>query len=125
MVLVVDDDPVQAFLLKAYLSEFVHVTLADDGEDGYNKILDMHKDGELNSIKFVITDLQMPKLDGFGFTRLMKSNVNTKHIPIFGYTSSNIEDVIDLAVSVGMNRVFNKMESPLICIEKLKSLSFL
>ncbi len=124
-VLVVDDDPFQAFLLKFHLSKFVNVITASDGLDGYAKILSMTKEGTINTIKFIVTDIRMPHLDGFGFTKLLKSNTHTKHIPVFGYTASSLESVMHNAKNVGMTHVFQKESSTVSYIEKLKSFSVL
>lgn len=124
MVLVIDDDPIQSFTLSALLEHFTNVIVAHDGEDGYSKLLSMRNDGCLHALKFVITDLQMPNVDGFGFTRLVKTNIDTKHIPVFGYTSSSLDDVIVHSKAVGMESVFNKTNA-LRLIEHLKSLSLL
>ncbi len=124
MVLIIDDDSFQSFILKEHLKRFAEVTIAHDGSDGYTKLLNMKKNGDLHTLRFVITDLQMPNVDGFGFTRLMKTNIDTKHIPVFGHTSSTLDDVINHAKSVGMERVFSKTNS-LNLITHLKSLSLL
>ncbi len=124
MVLIIDDDPFQSFILKEHLKRFVAVTIANDGSDGYTKLLDMKKNGVLHTLRFIITDLQMPNVDGFGFTRLVKTNVDTNHIPVFGHTSSSLDDVIDYAKKVGMESVFSKTNS-LNLITHLKSLSLL
>lgn len=125
MILVIDDDPTQSFTLSELLKKFTNVIVANDGEDGYSKLLSMTKDGSIQGLKFVITDLQMPKIDGFGFTRLTKANIDTKIIPIFGYTATPIENIINHAKSVGMEDVFYKSGANLHIIEELKLRSLL
>ncbi len=63
IVLIVDDNLTQTFLLKLYLSKYVNVMVANDGLDGYSKISSMIKEGNVDAIKFIITDIQMPNLD--------------------------------------------------------------
>ncbi|PSU95230.1 hypothetical protein C0W80_18835 [Photobacterium leiognathi subsp. mandapamensis] len=125
MILVIDDDPLLSLILCKHLNKFMDVIVAHDGEDGYFKLLSMKKNGTLHTLNFVLTDLMMPKIDGFGFTRLVKTNIDTKKIPIFGYTSSSSASILVKAKSVGMESVFHKSKSFLELIEEFKARSLL
>jgi twitching motility two-component system response regulator PilH len=54
-----------------------NVTLIEavDGQEALQKIRDRHPD-------LILLDLFMPRLDGFGVLKAIKSNPVTKHIPI-------------------------------------------
>jgi CheY-like chemotaxis protein len=50
----------------------------------------------------------MPKLDGFGVLKEVKSDENLKHIPIIVLTSSARDKDIDLAYKLGANSYIMK-----------------
>ena len=56
------------------------VVEAVDGEDGLAKV-------RSNTVNMIITDLNMPKLDGIGFIKKVRANPKTKFIPIIMLTT--------------------------------------
>lgn len=58
------------------------VVEAVDGEDGLTKL-------NSNDIGMVITDLNMPKLDGIGFIKKIRANPKTKFIPVIMLTTES------------------------------------
>ena len=67
---------------------------ATDGQDAL---------GKLNgaSIQMVITDLNMPKLDGIGLIRAIRANVKYKFIPIIMLTTESQEAMKQQGRSAG------------------------
>lgn len=59
-----------------------NVLEAVDGEDGLKKL----GSAEVN---MVITDLNMPKLDGIGFIKKIRANPKTKFIPVVMLTTES------------------------------------
>lgn len=75
LILVVDDNEEILYLLKDILSEDFDIVTAQNGTDGYNKLTQV-------SPELVITDIMMPGQDGISFTKYIKSNPYTMHIPL-------------------------------------------
>ncbi len=59
-----------------------NVVEAVDGEDGFTK-------SNGTSVDMVITDLNMPKLDGIGLIKKLRSNPKYKFIPIIMLTTES------------------------------------
>ncbi len=73
-ILVVDDSKAVRDLLAGLLRDAGHdISLAEDGRQGWQII--QHK-----QIDLIISDLEMPVLDGFGLCRLVKENPDYKNI---------------------------------------------
>lgn len=72
-VLIVDDDDAFFNLLKNRLSKDCLVIWAKDGEEGISKALE--KDPDL-----IVTDIMMPKANGFEVIRRLKNKKETAHI---------------------------------------------
>ena len=90
-VLVVDDDESFAYMLADAIVEKGHqVDLAFGGEEGLNKFFK-------RSYDLVITDLVMPRLDGFRTARLIKFYKPLKKIPIIFLTARDAAEEIAMA----------------------------
>ncbi len=88
-ILVVEDSPTQALLLQTQLEENrMKVQVARDGIEGLQKL---HE----NLPKIIISDVEMPRLNGYDFCKKVKMNPAYQHIPIILLTSlSNPLDVV-------------------------------
>jgi CheY-like chemotaxis protein/chemotaxis signal transduction protein len=80
-ILVVDDSIATRTLEKTLLEAVGFEVIAV--ADGYQalKVLDVHK------VNLVITDVQMPNMDGFELTRKIKSSPQLSHLPVLLVTS--------------------------------------
>ncbi|MFZ5468354.1 MAG: hybrid sensor histidine kinase/response regulator [Myxococcota bacterium] len=75
-VLLVDDSPIARATESALVRALGHsVDEAQDGEEGYAKVL-------AQSYDLILSDVQMPRLDGFSFTRRIKGNPSYAKIPV-------------------------------------------
>jgi len=84
-VLVVDDDPHVRSLYVDALSESGHtVAIAIDGADAIDRL----RDGSHPCV--VLTDLRMPRMDGFELSRALAHDPQLASIPIVVVTSDHI-----------------------------------
>jgi two-component system chemotaxis sensor kinase CheA len=75
-VLLVDDSPIARATESALVKALGHsVDEAQDGEEGYLK-------AQSQTYDLILSDVQMPRLDGFSFTRRLKSTVGLSRIPV-------------------------------------------
>ncbi|OHX64647.1 hypothetical protein NH26_24055 [Flammeovirga pacifica] len=82
IILIIDDDiDMREFLSQSFKSKF-RVLLAEDGEEGFNIALKEIPD-------IIISDVMMPKMNGFDLCKKIKDNVNTAHIPFMLLTAKN------------------------------------
>jgi signal transduction histidine kinase/DNA-binding response OmpR family regulator len=100
-VLVVEDnDELRSFLISV-LSKKFNVLEAPNGEAGWEKTLQEMPD-------FVITDIMMPELDGIEYTRRVRSNERTSHIPIILLTAkTDMESKLE-CLRIGANDYITK-----------------
>jgi len=76
LVLVVDDDPKSAGLLRIYLSEAGYtVDIARDGEEGLEKI--KHRPPDV-----VVLDVLLPNMDGWALLTQLREDAHTRQIPV-------------------------------------------
>ncbi len=75
-IVVIEDDPKTARLINTLLTaEKYEVVLAADGEEGLNAVSEHRPD-------LIITDILLPKKDGYIVCEIIRKDQNLKHIPI-------------------------------------------
>ena len=86
-VLAVDDSrTMRDMITLALSSEGFDVSLAEDGEHGLEVLKEMAPD-------VIITDINMPRLDGFGFIDAVRERDDFKTTPILVLTTESSADL--------------------------------
>lgn len=80
-VLVVDDDDEIRSYLKRELSNTYRIVTAADGEEAYAI-------AQEKQIDLIVSDIMMPKTDGFELLKKIRGNADLSHIPIILLTTS-------------------------------------
>ncbi|MEO1561696.1 MAG: response regulator, partial [Cyanobacteria bacterium J06632_19] len=78
------------------------VEQAKDGQDALEKL----QSGL--SVQAVICDIEMPRVDGYGFLGRVKSNNELKNIPVAMLTSRSSDKHRQLAMQLGARAYFSK-----------------
>ncbi|BCX82918.1 two-component system, chemotaxis family, chemotaxis protein CheV [Methylomarinovum caldicuralii] len=89
-ILVVDDSMVARNQIKRVLDQLgVEATLARDGQDAYEKLSAWIEEGkDLNNfLSMVISDVEMPKMDGYTLTTKMREHPQMKDLYVLLHTS--------------------------------------
>jgi len=101
-ILVVDDDPRLLHVVSMYLSiEGYDVDTAPNGEEGLQHL-------EAQRPDLVILDVMMPGIDGLEACRRIKSNPETRQIPVVLFTALSRTDDVESGRAAGANRFINK-----------------
>ena len=98
-ILIVDDSPtIRVSLTRFVRDEFVPLE-ASDGEEAWEQIQNDAR------IEVVITDLSMPKLDGFGLVERMRSSdvERIQNLPVIMVTAADDTDARERAIQAGAN----------------------
>jgi two-component system chemotaxis response regulator CheY len=115
--LVVEDSPMMRQLIVFALSRIKNLTVveADDGVDGLKKLASGRFD-------IVITDINMPIMDGLKLVKRIRSDAVHRDIPIMIITTEGAEEDRQRALQLGANSYITKpIQAPQV-ISKVKEL---
>ncbi|ATL92051.1 chemotaxis protein CheV [Aeromonas sobria] len=111
-VLVADDSSVARKQVQRALAAIgVECVLAKDGREALNMLLEMAKNGPIkDQIALVISDIEMPEMDGYTFTAEIRNNPNLKDLHVILHTS--LSGVFNQAMvqKVGANNFIAKFQ---------------
>jgi two-component system chemotaxis response regulator CheY len=97
-ILVVDDFSTMRRIIKNLLKDlgFANIQEADDGSTA----LPMLQQGDFD---FVVTDWNMPGMQGIDLLRAIRADANLKHIPVLMVTAEAKKEQIVAAAQAGVN----------------------
>lgn len=94
-IMTVDDSPSMRMLLRAALTDMGYdVTEAEDGQQALERL-----DGGLPDL--LITDINMPNLDGFGLIERLRANPDNRALPILVLTTESSDEKKQRARAAG------------------------
>jgi len=115
-ILVVEDERLIAGMLRELLeANQYEVLLAADGEDGLHKARSVQPD-------LILLDIMLPKLDGLKICRLLKFDLNYRHIPIIMLTARAGEADRQISLQSGANDYMVKPFHPQSLLAKISEL---
>ena len=116
-ILIVDDSKtirnLVSFILK---KEGYKVTMAEDGLDGLEKLY------AADDIDLVISDINMPNMDGFTFIRTVREQEVYRNLPIVVLSTEGQERDIKQGISLGANLYMVKPAQPQQMVKNIKML---
>jgi two-component system chemotaxis response regulator CheV len=89
-ILIAEDSPLLSTLITDCLKKagYVKQIVTFNGQEAWDKIQEFGREGTLDEkVHCVITDIEMPKMDGHRLTKLIKSNDAYTHIPVIIFSS--------------------------------------
>ncbi len=112
-ILIAEDSPLLNKLIvdslhKAGYSNLIHT---ENGQQAYEVIEECKKEGTLKDhVQCIITDIEMPIMDGHRLTKLVKSDDLTKDIPVVIFSSLVNEEMKKKGEALGADAQLSKPE---------------
>lgn len=115
-ILVVDDSlTIQNLLSMVLRQNGYEVITAGDGLEGLKQLA-------CQSVDLVISDLNMPRMDGLSFIKKIRENETTKEIPVILLSTEKEPKDIDSAIAMGASRYLVKPVLPAVLATEIKKL---
>jgi CheY-like chemotaxis protein len=104
--LLVEDDPEdQEFFIDAlhHVSSTTGCYAVSNGEEALYTLLQVDFNPD-----YIFTDLNMPKMDGFEFLRILRNMERFRNIPVIVYSSDYSEELIQKVKALGVMAYYSK-----------------
>lgn len=90
---------------------YTNITKFENGQDAWEYV-EKYKDSEniREDIACIITDIEMPKMDGHRFTKLIKADKNLRKIPLVIFSSLITKEMYDKGKILGADEQLTKPE---------------
>ena len=90
---------------------YTNITHTANGQEAYDYIMAGVAAGNLEQrVRCLITDIEMPQMDGHRLVKLLKEDDNTKHIPIIIFSSLVNEEMKRKGEALGADKQLSKPE---------------
>ena len=112
-ILMAEDSALLNKLISDSLKKAGYMNLIDcvNGKEAWDYISNAADDGTLDSkVGLVITDIEMPIMDGHRLTKLIKSDDRTEHIPVIIFSSLVNDEMRRKGEQLGANAQLSKPE---------------
>lgn len=112
-ILIAEDSPLLNKLIvdslkKAGYTNLIHT---ENGQQAYDVINQCKADGTLKEhVGVIVTDIEMPEMDGHRLTKLVKSDETTSHIPIIIFSSLVNDEMKKKGSALGADAQLSKPE---------------
>ena len=112
-ILIAEDSPLLNKLIvdslhKAGYANLIHT---ENGQQAYDVIQECKKEGTLKDhVQCIITDIEMPIMDGHRLTKLVKSDDETKNIPVVIFSSLVNDEMRKKGEALGADAQLSKPE---------------
>lgn len=114
-ILVVDDEVTNRLLLNDVLSPYYRVLEASDGEEAWSRLL------ADPAIDLILSDVMMPRLDGFALCRRIKNEPRFSDIPFLFLTTLDSEVDETHGLLLGASDFIHKPISPPIVLARVRN----
>ena len=111
--MIAEDSPLLNKLIVNSLKQAGYTNLihTENGKQAYDVIQQCKADGTLRDhVQCIITDIEMPEMDGHRLTRLVKEDEETKHIPIVIFSSLVNDEMKRKGKALGADAQLSKPE---------------
>ncbi len=112
-ILIAEDSPLLSKLISDSLIKagYSNVTRTFNGQEALNTLEEYSKAGDVSSkVKCIITDIEMPIMDGHRLTKLVKTDDRFKDIPLIIFSSLVNEEMRAKGIALGADAQLSKPE---------------
>jgi two-component system chemotaxis response regulator CheV len=90
---------------------YTTIDLNNNGREVWDKLMKYKEEGDIyDKVHCIVTDIEMPVMDGHRLTKLVKSDDVLKHIPVIIFSSLINDQIRKKGESVGADAQYTKPE---------------
>ncbi len=100
LLIVEDNEELRNYMKQNLIRDYI-IFEAENGKEGLAMI-------EANELDLIITDVMMPEMNGLEFTQIIKSKIETCHIPVIMLTAKSSEEQVIEGIEQGADDYITK-----------------
>ena len=116
-ILVVDDMSTMRRIIRTILNQLGYSNI-EEAENGKQALAKLKKE----KFDFVITDWNMPEMDGLSLVKAIRSDEELKHLPVLMVTAEAKKENVMEALKAGVNNYIVKPFTPEVLKEKMEKI---
>lgn len=112
-ILIAEDSPLLSRLITDCVkkSGYTNLIVTENGQEAWNKLIEFKKAGNVREkVHCIITDIEMPLMDGHRLTKLVKTDDEMKKIPLIIFSSLVNEEMRRKGEQLGADAQLTKPE---------------
>ncbi len=112
-IIMAEDSPMLQKLVSDALTQagYTNIHVFSNGQEAWDNLLELKKNNGVDyGVKCVITDIEMPQMDGHRLIRLIRNDEALKHLPIIVFSSLINEDMKRKGERLGADAQISKPE---------------
>ena len=112
-ILICEDSPLLSKLITECLRKagYTNLIVNPNGQEGWEKLVEFDKNGTvLDDVHCIVTDIEMPKMDGHRLCKLVKENETMRNIPVIIFSSLINDEIRRKGESLGADAQLTKPE---------------
>ena len=112
-ILIAEDSPLLSKMIVDCLSQagYSNVTATDNGQECWDTLRRYQQEGNLDKkVSCIITDIEMPQMDGHRLTKLIKDSDIFRHLPVVIFSSLINDEMRRKGERLGANAQLTKPE---------------
>ena len=112
-ILIAEDSPLLSKLITECLKKagYTNLIVTADGQEAWDKLQELNASGDIQKkVHCIVTDIEMPRMDGHRLTKLVKSNDDMKNIPLVIFSSLVNEEMRRKGELLGADAQLTKPE---------------
>ena len=112
-ILIAEDSPLLSKLITECLRKagYTNLIVTADGQEAWDKLQELNASGDIQkNVHCIVTDIEMPRMDGHRLTKLVKSNDDMKSIPLAIFSSLVNEEMRRKGELLGADAQLTKPE---------------
>ncbi len=112
-IVIAEDSPLLSKLITDCLrkSGYTKLNVNSNGQEAWDKLVQFKQEGTLDEkVHMVITDIEMPVMDGHRLTKLIKDDEDMRHIPVVIFSSLVNEEMRRKGEMLGADAQLTKPE---------------
>ncbi len=112
-ILIAEDSILLTKMIEAALKKagYENLTFKNNGQEAWNYLSQIRDDSDLDDkVSLIITDIEMPEMDGHRLTKLVKEDKKLKHIPLVIFSSMINQELMIKGKQLGADEQLSKPE---------------